>query len=72
MPTFGAKLKELRERAGLSQSELADRAGLSQRAISNWEADLRDPVWQNVRAICKALGVGCAAFEETSSPAKRK
>ena len=39
--TFGARLKELREGAGLSQKALAAKAGVSQRNIANWELGLR-------------------------------
>jgi transcriptional regulator with XRE-family HTH domain len=61
---FGARLKELRERAGLTQKALADRAGLSQRAISHWEQGLRAPSWSNVLALAAALEVDCLAFQE--------
>jgi transcriptional regulator with XRE-family HTH domain len=61
---FGARLKELRERAGLTQKELADRAGVSQRAVSHWEQGLREPSWSNVLALAGALGVDCRAFQE--------
>jgi transcriptional regulator with XRE-family HTH domain len=61
---FSARLKELREQAGLSQKELADRAGLSQKAISHWEQALRDPSWPNVVALATALGVSTEAFLE--------
>jgi transcriptional regulator with XRE-family HTH domain len=59
---FGARLKELREQAGLSQKELAERAGLGQRSVSNWEQGAREPSWPNVVALAEALGVDCRAF----------
>jgi transcriptional regulator with XRE-family HTH domain len=65
---FALKLKELRERAGLSQKELAERAGLSQRAVSHWEQGLRDPSWPNVQALCVALGVSCEEFQSPPLP----
>jgi putative transcriptional regulator len=61
---FGGRLKELRERAGLTQKQLADRAGISQRAVSHWEQGLREPSWSNVLALAGALGVDCLAFQE--------
>ncbi len=66
---FGARLKELRERAGLTQKGLADQAGISQRAVSHWEQGLREPSWSNVLALAEALGVDCKVFQET--PADR-
>jgi transcriptional regulator with XRE-family HTH domain len=59
---FGARLKELREQAGISQKELAARAGLGQRSISNWEQGMREPSWPNVVALSETLGVSCEAF----------
>jgi transcriptional regulator with XRE-family HTH domain len=60
---FGARLKELREGRELSQKQLADAAGLSQRAVSHWEQNLRQPTWDAVQALCRALGVDCTAFQ---------
>ena len=64
---FAARLKELREKAGLTQKQLADAAGLSQRAVSHWEQRVREPAWSNVVALAEALGVDCTAF--TQQPA---
>ncbi len=61
---FGARLKELREAAGLSQKALADKAGLSQRAVASWELGEREPLWSKVVLLAKALGVDCRAFEQ--------
>src|SRR5215475_6525926 len=65
---FSARLKEMRERAGLTQKQLADRAGVSQRGISHWEQGLREPTWSNVIALAKALGVKCDDFLHEPSP----
>ena len=64
LKTFAARLKELREAAGLTQKQLADRADLSQRAISAWEQAEREPGWLAVLALAKALSVNCLAFEQ--------
>lgn len=53
--TFGARLKQTRERAGLSGSELAEETGLSQSAISRIEAGKRTPTIDTVQAIAAAL-----------------
>ncbi len=52
-------LRELREKAGLSQEGLARLIGVSSKTISNWErgigaASLTVP---QMKALCKALGV---------------
>jgi transcriptional regulator with XRE-family HTH domain len=65
---FGARLKELREAAGLSQKELAERAGLAQASVSNWEQNLREPSWSNVAALAAALGVCTDAFLQEPAP----
>jgi transcriptional regulator with XRE-family HTH domain len=52
-------LKQLRERAGLSQEALARLVGVSSKTVSNWErgtnvASLTVP---QMKALCEALGV---------------
>jgi len=52
-------LKQLRERAGLSQEALARLVGVSSKTVSNWErgtnaASLTVP---QMKALCKALGI---------------
>lgn len=67
--TFGARLKQLREQAGLTQVELAKKAGLHQFGVAKLERGERQPTWATVQALCKALGVSCTAFEDTAPPA---
>src|SRR3954469_9408998 len=67
-PTFGVRLKELREKAGLTQPELAERAGMNRFGIAKLEQGVREPTWATVQALARALGVNCTAFEETVSP----
>ena len=63
--SFGARLKQLREAAGLSQAALAGRAGLHPFGVAKIEQGLRSsPGWDTVLALARALGVGVAAFEE--------
>lgn len=59
---FGARLRELREAAGLTQAELADQAGLSQGAIGMWETGKRAPSFPLVINIAEALRVPLDAF----------
>jgi transcriptional regulator with XRE-family HTH domain len=63
----GARLRELRVAAGLSQTELAERVGVQRGAVARWESDEREPNWSNVVALAKALGVDCRAFTEEPS-----
>jgi transcriptional regulator with XRE-family HTH domain len=61
---FGAKLKELRERAGLSQAQLAEKAAMNVFGVAKLEQGQRDPSWASVLALAAALGVDCSAFAE--------
>jgi predicted ATPase/DNA-binding XRE family transcriptional regulator len=55
-PSFGARLRRLREVAGLTQEELAERAGLSAKGISDLERGARRrPRPHTVRALADAL-----------------
>jgi transcriptional regulator with XRE-family HTH domain len=54
---FGARVRELRERAGLTQAALADAAGIDRIAVSNIERGQRDVGVLRAAAIARALGV---------------
>jgi DNA-binding XRE family transcriptional regulator len=66
--TFAARLRELREGAGLTQAALAERAGVHSLTVAKLEQALREPTWATVEALARALGVSCTAFEGTSAP----
>jgi transcriptional regulator with XRE-family HTH domain len=68
--TFASLLKGLRERAGLTQTRLAERAGMNQFGIARLEQGVREPTWQTVQALARALGVSCSAFESEETPAE--
>lgn len=53
---FGARLRELRAAAGLSQRELAKRSGTSSAAISNFEAGNNAPTLGTLVRLAEALG----------------
>ncbi len=56
--SFGARLRRLRERAGLSQEQLAERAGLSGNAIGALErGERRRPYPDTVRRLADALSL---------------
>jgi DNA-binding XRE family transcriptional regulator len=67
---FAGRLRELREKAGLTQEQLAERAGVKRDAVARWESGRREPGWSNVLALCAALGVTCEAF--TQEPKERQ
>ena len=53
---FGARLRRLREAAGLTQEELAQKAGLAARGISDLERGARNrPYPHTVRSLADAL-----------------
>jgi transcriptional regulator with XRE-family HTH domain len=62
--SFAARLKALREVAGLSQYALANRSGLSKQALSQLELGRREPTWATVQLLAAALGVSCEKFND--------
>src|SRR2546429_9211786 len=64
---FGARLKEIREKAGLTQPALADLAGMNRFGIAKLEQGVTKPSWETVVALCKTLGVSCDAFMQAPS-----
>ena len=58
----GARLRALREAAGLTQLELAAAAGLSHEAVSRLELGRRAPQAGSVHKLARALGVEPALF----------
>ena len=55
--SFAAPLRELRERAGLTQAQLAQRAGLHISAVTRFEQGLREPALATAAGLAKALAV---------------
>ncbi|HKI30722.1 MAG TPA: helix-turn-helix domain-containing protein, partial [Gemmataceae bacterium] len=73
MATFAERLRELREKAGLTQQQLADASGLPVGSLRNYEQGQREPYWQVVFRLAAALGVRCEAFADCAGaelPAK--
>jgi Zn-dependent peptidase ImmA (M78 family)/transcriptional regulator with XRE-family HTH domain len=56
----GARIRELREGNGITQSELARRLGRTQAALSLWESGRRSPALEDLFAVAEALGVDAA------------
>lgn len=51
------KIKNARNRAGLSQQELADRLHVSRSAVAKWEADKGLPDIENLKSIARLFGM---------------
>jgi transcriptional regulator with XRE-family HTH domain len=56
-PTLGKALRQLRERAGLSQEALGHKAGVHPTWISALERGQSNPAWGTVRRVAAALDV---------------
>ena len=73
--SFGARLRQLREAAGLTQEQLAERAGLSANAIGALErGERRRPYQHTIQALAEALGLSAeegAALAEAVPPLDR-
>ena len=54
---FGKRMRELRQRAGISQEALADRCGLHRTYVGGIERGERNPSLMNIARIAKALNV---------------
>jgi transcriptional regulator with XRE-family HTH domain len=62
----GARIRALRESAGLSQTELSARIGIKVTTISNWEVGQAYPQYTGIIKLCKAFG--CTADELLGLP----
>ncbi len=71
-PTFGTRLRQLREAAGLSGAALAEAAGVTAEAVRLIETGEREPRWSTVRKLAKALGVSVAEFERADPPPRKR
>src|SRR4051812_498736 len=62
--TLGDKLKELRDRAGLTQTALAEKSGLSLGVIHDYEQGKREPALRSAVKLAGALGVSVEVLAE--------
>jgi transcriptional regulator with XRE-family HTH domain len=54
---FPARMRELREKAGMTQRDLAQRLGVFQTATSKWELGQTQPSHEDLLALCGIFGV---------------
>jgi transcriptional regulator with XRE-family HTH domain len=54
---FGARVRELRKRKGITQVELAKALGVTQRGVSYYENETDNPSMDVIEKIARALGI---------------
>lgn len=62
----GARIKELREKAGFTQNRLAEWSGVSQTHLRRVELGQQDITIGQLRLVCDGLGVTLAEFFNVS------
>ena len=62
--TMGAKIKNLREKSGITQTELAEKLGVSKSVISAYEKGIRNPSHKILQSIAETFGVSILSFYE--------
>ncbi|MBQ7544882.1 MAG: helix-turn-helix transcriptional regulator [Synergistaceae bacterium] len=64
------RLRELRERLGISQEELAERVGCHSNTIRRWELGRREPRSSDIQKLCEILN--CTEAELLSVSVKQE
>ena len=64
------RLRELRERLGISQEELAERVGCHANTIRRWELGYREPRSSDIQKLCEVLN--CTGAELLSVSGKQE
>jgi transcriptional regulator with XRE-family HTH domain len=64
MRAFGQRLRELRDKAGLSEDQLAERTQLNPSIVTKAEAGQTDPRLSLIECLARGLGVPPAALIE--------
>ena len=64
---FGARVRHLRLKAGLSQEDLADKSGLDRTYVGGIERGERNPSLKNITRLALALHVGSGTFFEQTT-----
>lgn len=55
--TMGIKIKDLREKAGMTQTELANKLGVSKSVISAYENGIRNPSFKMLPLLAQVFNV---------------
>lgn len=70
--SFGARVRELRRAAGMTQEDLAERCGLFRTYMSRIETGKANPTLTMIHALAASLGVPVPAlFGEATAPPVR-
>jgi transcriptional regulator with XRE-family HTH domain len=69
---MGARLKQLREAAGLSQVKLAALTGVTPRTVQNWEYGKRTFDFADAARLADALGISLDELAGREPPTKQK
>lgn len=72
MKVFGAKLKELRTAAELTQAALADVSGVPLPTIRDYEQGKREPLLTTAQKLAHALGHNLSVFDDVRPGVKGK
>jgi transcriptional regulator with XRE-family HTH domain len=64
--TFAEKLRELRLARSLSRQQLADASGVARTTIRDYEQGRREPLWDVLFKLSRALNVDCEAFADAA------
>ena len=54
---FAVRMKELREKAGLSVDQLAEKSGIPRTTLYNWESCISQPSLDQLPQLAESLGV---------------
>lgn len=60
--SIGKKIREIREKNGVSTLTLAKEIGVSQRAIEYWESEKRVPRIESIKAIADYFNISLDSF----------
>ncbi len=66
------KIKELREKSGITQKQLGDMLGISDRAVSKWESGLSKPSGQNLVSLARIFNIPVEILFENTDYTKLK
>ena len=71
MATYGERMRELREKAGLTQEAVARRIDQSVSTVRDWESNRKLPACHSLFKVAEVLGVSCTAFNGCTPPEKK-
>ena len=54
---FAARLKELREKTGLSVEQLSEKSGIPAKTLWNWESGIRQPLIGQLPQLAESLKI---------------